>query len=612
MGLISEEDIARVREATDVVALVAERVVLKRKGRELWGCCPFHQEKTPSFKVDPVTQLWHCFGCNEGGDAFGYLMQSENLSFPEAVTLLAERANIDITHDEQAAQKRGTREKVFAVCDDTAQFYHQVLTRSSLPAASQARNYLGTRGYGSEVAAQWSLGYAPGHGRLVTHLQEKGHRDEDMILANVAIRGDRGIVRDRFYERVMFPIFNLQGRCCAFGGRILGEGQPKYLNTNDTPVFHKSATMYGLDKARNDIVSTKTALVVEGYTDVIALHEAGHRNTVATLGTALTDQHTKLLSRFAQRIVYVFDGDEAGLRAADRAVEFIDETITPEASQNPMMVDVLMLPAGQDPADLAATEQGIAQFKELLEQAKPLITFAFERRLAKYDLARPEQQMRALDDAAEVLAPIKTSTLAASYARDLADMFAAAGSPIDMAKVMTVVSRTRPVSRRSHDYGQDTRGTPRHTAQTDTEAPPHRTHDPQEIEAIALMMTNSQARAYAKDVVESEMFAAPVLQKIFQVIVDAPDQHTEKALMKELACSMPECVTLFSGYDFESGKNAPPSAGIECMTGVVNAYLERTIRALKVRLKHVSDKYEKQRIIQEIVTLQQRIVQEKQ
>ena len=602
MARISEEDIARVREATDLVGLVAERVVLKRKGRLYWACCPFHQEKTPSFKVDPATGLWHCFGCGEGGDVFGFLMRTDNLTFVEAVTTLADRANIEIKALEEGGVTRGERDRVFAVCRESAAYYHAVLTRSPAAQPKAAREYLTARGFDSDVAKRWSLGYALGRGSLVAQLRERGHKDEDMIKANVALATESGILRDRFYERIMFPINDLQGRCCAFGGRLLGEGQPKYLNTNDTPVFHKSNTLYGLDRAKNAIVKSKTAIVVEGYTDVIALHGAGHTNAVATLGTALTDRHVKLLSRFAQRVVYVFDGDEAGLRAADRAVEFIDETITPEATKNPVMLDVVVLPSGLDPADLVATADGQAQFAALIADATPLITFALRRRLAQYDLARPEQQIRALEDAVAILAPIKTSSIAASYARDLADMFATAGSNIDPAQVMTALGRAKPLPRR--DMARDEDGK-KESVVTHVEPEPF---DPLEVEALGLMIANPSQRTKMCTIIEPEMFGSALLRDLYAVVIDADPARPSAEIVKELTDSDSRIPAIFSRYDFDEGASALPEVGRQYAKSLATTYWEREIRALKAQVRGATDPETAKRIVAEIVELQNKIL----
>lgn len=419
MARIDDDDIRRVREATDLVALASERVVLKQQGRLFWGCCPFHDEKTPSFKIDPDTQLWHCFGCGKGGDVFGYLMESENLEFPEAVRALADRAHIEIKETGGSGVPRGKRERMMAACEEAQEFYHLQLMRARDEGASKARAYLHGRGFGSDPSKRWKLGYAPGRGKLVAHLRQKGFARDVLVEANLAV--DRnGRLADRFYERVMFPVHDLQGRTIAFGGRVIGEGNPKYLNTSETPIFHKSANLFGIDRAKTSIVNSGQAIVVEGYTDVIALHEAGITNAVATLGTALTAQHVKLLSRFATTIVYLFDGDAAGQKAADRASEFIDWQSAVESRRDPLDLRVVVLPGGNDPAEYVAAK-GVAGMRAALEASEPLLSFSINRCLDKYDLRKPEQKVRAMTQALQILYPIKNSVMATDYVNLIAD-----------------------------------------------------------------------------------------------------------------------------------------------------------------------------------------------
>ena len=420
-GGISEEDIQKVREANDLVEVIGERTPVKQRGRDFWCCCPLHNEKTPSFKIDPALQLWHCFGCGEGGDVFGFIMKTEDLSFPEAVRRLAERAHIDIAESGGRKSIGSSRKaRLKAVCDETSQFYHCQLMRNPGSDASAARSYLGARGLGGEVPKTWQLGFAPGHGQLVRHLSAKGFKPDEMVQANVALSNDGGKLRDRFYNRIMFPINDPQGECIAFGGRVVGKGEPKYLNSQETPLFHKSQVLYGMDKAKAAMASTGIAVVVEGYTDVIALHEAGVRNAVATLGTALTMRHIRLLSRHAQhRIVYLFDGDEAGQRAADRALAFIDDSMTPEAGKSRIELAAVTLPDNLDPADFVA-QRGAEELQKLIANAQPLLKYGIERRLARHDLSRAEGRAAALADALQVLAPIKDSMLARDYAVQIA------------------------------------------------------------------------------------------------------------------------------------------------------------------------------------------------
>ncbi|MDO4290588.1 MAG: DNA primase [Eggerthellaceae bacterium] len=419
-GFISDEDIQRVRDANDIVAVIGERVPVKQKGRDFWCCCPLHNEKTPSFKIDPALQLWHCFGCGEGGDVFGFVMKTEDLTFPEAVRRLAERGHVEITQTGGRGASSSKKARLREICAATAEFYHTQLMRSREAGAASARSYLAGRGLGGEVPKRWCLGYAPGHGALLRHLSARKFSAEDMVEANVVSRGNDGRLRDRFYNRVMFPIFDVQGECIAFGGRVIGQGEPKYLNSQETPIFYKSQVLYGLDKAKTAMASTGIAVVVEGYTDVIALHEAGVQNAVATLGTALTMRHIRVLSRHAsKRIVYLFDGDAAGQRAADRALQFIDGSMTPEAGKNKIELCAVTLPDNLDPAEFVAV-RGADALRELLDNAQPLLKYGIERRLAAHDLGTAEGRTRALADALSVLAPIKDSLLAKDYAVQIA------------------------------------------------------------------------------------------------------------------------------------------------------------------------------------------------
>ncbi len=421
MAGFSEDDIQKVRASSDLLSVMGERVAVKQRGRDFWCCCPLHNEKTPSLRIDTDLQLWHCFGCGEGGDVFSFIMKTEDLSFPEAVRRLAERAHIELS--EEGGGRRVTSNaklRLKQVCKAASDYYHVQLMRNPSPEANAAREYLSTRKLGGSVPRLWHLGYAPGRGNLVRHLASAGFTSDEMMSANVAVAGKGQKLRDRFYNRIMFPIFDPQGDCIAFGGRVVGKGEPKYLNTQETPLFHKSQVLYGLDKAKSAMAASGVAVVTEGYTDVIALHEAGIKNTVATLGTALTLRHIRLISRHAQhRIVYLFDGDAAGQRAADRALAFIDESMTPEAGRTKTELCAVMLPDNMDPADYVARFDGAA-LQDLIDKAQPLLSYGIERRLTQYDLTKAEGRSLALRETLSILAPIKNSLLARDYAIQIA------------------------------------------------------------------------------------------------------------------------------------------------------------------------------------------------
>ncbi|MBE6469598.1 MAG: DNA primase [Coriobacteriaceae bacterium] len=406
--MITDEDRERVRAATDLVALVQETVELKPRGHEFWGCCPFHGEKTPSFHIIPATQVWHCFGCGEGGDVFSYTMKRENLSFPESIRYLADRAGVEI-HETGSARPSGSkRGRIIAACEESCSFFHTMLMRGKDGAG---RDYCRERGLTGEVCRKYRLGYAPGRGTLVAHLASHGISQREMIDANVAV-SRRGGVADRFYERVIFPIFDEQGRCIAFGGRIMGDGQPKYLNTAETPVFHKKRNLYGFNWAKEHIVAKNEAVVVEGYTDAIACWEAGIGNVVATLGTALTEHHVKTLSRFAKRIVYLFDGDAAGQKAAERAIQFVEH--------GDIDLRCVILPDDMDPNDFVRARGG-DELAALIEAAEPLIDFVFRKLDERSDVSTPGGRAKALDEALRLIHPLRQSYMIDSYYMQIAD-----------------------------------------------------------------------------------------------------------------------------------------------------------------------------------------------
>lgn len=571
VGRIPDQDIARVREATDLVSLVSERVVLKPKGRLWWGCCPFHGEKTPSFKIDPATQLWHCFGCGLGGDAFGFQMRIDNVDFGDAVRLLADRAHIEI-HEESGGAPRGHKERLYAALAAASEYYHRVLTGSRDRGPTAARDYLANRGFGSAVAKRWNLGFAPGRGALVRHLTEHGFTHEELVSANLAIRGDDGRLKDRFYERVMFPITDLQGRTVGFGGRVVSKGEPKYLNTNDTPVFSKSANLYGISAAKGSITATGTAVVVEGYTDVIALHEAGVTSAVATLGTALTRQHVKLLGRFAKRVVYLFDGDEAGLRAADRAVEFVDASATPEAGLSRVSLDVSVIPGGLDPADYVAENSGEA-LRALIETAVPLLRFAIDRRLARWDLDRPEERVRALRDAAEVLAPVRGSVLAGDYAGYIADRLF-----VKVEQVLAVIPSRFATTERSA-VPADSQPAPEEPVSLD---PSQRV----ELDLVALLVREPRLRSRARELLDLSLVGDPRFRSILELLAEQPLGIDPSQLAGLLEQKIPGSASLLASVDplEDSGARADILSE-ELIERLQEFGLERRIAVGKSRLK---------------------------
>ena len=490
--MISEADIQKVSDATDFVALVAETTQVRQKGRDFWCCCPFHKEKTPSCKINPVDNIWHCFGCGEGGTVFTYVMKLHNMSFVESVHFLADRAHVEITDTGYKGAGSSEKQVLYDCAAEAQKFFATQLLRGKSNGADTARKYLSARGFGLEVCRRWGLGFALGSGTLIKHLTEKGFNVASITKANLA-SVKKGQTYDRFYNRVMFPIYDERGTCVAFGGRVIGAGEPKYLNSSETPIFHKSNVLFGLNFAKNEIVKSGYAVVVEGYTDVIAMHEAGIKNVVATLGTALTLRHIKLLGRYAnQKIVYLFDGDEAGQRAAERACEFIDYQMTPEAGQSRCDLHAATIPNNQDPAEFIA-KSGAGAMLEILENSRPLVEFGITRRIARHDLSTPEGRSRALIDAISILAPIKDSILAKDYAAQIASM-----TRVSEKDAQRQLASLKKPGRRAQQQGPV--GAPAnvsHAQQTPPAAPTNEQAAPQQVLNVDQNRLNNEAKVVA-------------------------------------------------------------------------------------------------------------------
>jgi DNA primase len=396
MAKIREEDIDALRERADIIDLVSGYARLKKSGAHTYkASCPFHSDKTPSFTVDAAKGLWHCFGCGAGGNLFQFVQKIENLSFPEAVEWLARKSGFELHYEEMRPGERravGIKARLLEANDVAARFMHEQLMTD--PAALGARRYLEGRDFGPEVARRWVLGFAPGRDMLCRHLFERGFSAHEIEQAGLARRSERdGRLYDTFRERIIFPTWNLQDDVVGFGARALGQGSPKYLNTSETSVFVKSRLMYGLNRAKSSI-ARGIALVVEGYTDVISLHEAGITEAVATNGVALGESHLELLKKFTQRVVLMLDSDEAGRGATERSFDL----------HNRIGLEVLVapLPAGRDPAEVLATD-GVEAIKKSIAGAKPLLEFKLEEMVSKLPLDTPEARAKAVREVARVL-----------------------------------------------------------------------------------------------------------------------------------------------------------------------------------------------------------------
>lgn len=391
MGTFFPQDfIETVREQVDLVEVASEYLHLTRRGKDYVALCPFHQEKTPSFTVSREKQIFHCFGCGTGGNVFHFLMAMENLTFPEAVRQLAARAGLPVPVAGEGGEKKARLESRILEMNALARdFYGRILRER--PEGAPAREYLAKRGLTGETALLFGLGYAPdAWDSLTSHLRGQGYTLDEILAAGLAVAGERGRPFDRFRRRVIFPIHTVGGKIAGFGGRILGEGEPKYLNSPETPVFNKREVLYGLDRARQAIKELGFAVIMEGYMDVLTAHQAGITNAVGSLGTSLTVEQGRLLRRYTTEAVIAYDADAAGVAATLRGLDMLQEL--------GYRVKVVTIPEGKDP-DEYIRNRGRREWDALVEKAPPLVEY------------RLDQACRSTGDKQKILAQVLPSVV---------------------------------------------------------------------------------------------------------------------------------------------------------------------------------------------------------
>jgi DNA primase len=416
VALFTKDSIERVRDAVDMAELVGTKTDLRRVGSRWTGLCPFHDERTPSLSVDPERGLYHCFGCGVGGDAIRFVQETEALDFPEAVEALADRYGVRLEREEDdpaAEQRRRRRERLHALLERAAAYYAAYLWESR--EAERAREYLADRGFSESVTREFRVGYAPSAwDRMIVGAQRSGFTPEELVAAGLAQRGRGGALYDRFRARIMFPLANARGRVLGFGARAMAEGRgPKYLNTSENELYHKGRQLFGIDLARREAAKSGRIVVVEGYTDVLALHQAGIRESVAIMGTALTQEQLAELARSAPRVVLALDADRSGQEAMLRAAR--------AAEDRRVDLRVAELPEGKDPAD-AVTHGELRSFEERLDRAMGIVEFQVRRVLADADLDTPAGRDRALEEARKLIAAVPERTASRdALVREVAD-----------------------------------------------------------------------------------------------------------------------------------------------------------------------------------------------
>jgi DNA primase len=502
-GRIRQEDVDAVRERTDLVKVISGHLQLKKSGRDsVVGLCPFHTEKTPSLSVSPSKQLYYCFGCAEGGNVFDFLRKLEGLSFVEAVEKLAAEAGVTLRYEgDSPADRRavGRRQALHRAIAQAASLYNRTLLEGR--EGSDARAYLESRVISRASIERFQVGYAPTYQDFLLRRLAKDFSAELLVEAGLVTKDPAGALRDRFRGRVMFPIHDVSGNAVGFGGRLLesagtnAQQAAKYVNSADSPIYHKGSLLYNLSRVKGDITRAGRAFVVEGYTDVIGLDQGGIPLAVATCGTALGEDHIRLLSRFTDRIVLAFDSDEAGARAAERAYQFHERYAVD--------LSVLVLPQGQDPADFVLAQGGEA-FATLAERAVPLVGYMIGRTLIGRNLADLEERARAVQAGLGIVAGLDDPVRQREYAGVLADRVG-----VNVNEVLLDLDRlSRPDA-----------------ANTGREAHPHVTRVPKhqrvEREALKLMVQAPELCAETAADLRGEHFATPAYRKMFELIREA-------------------------------------------------------------------------------------------
>ncbi len=387
MAMVPPETLELIRSRLDIVELVGECVQLTRAGRNMKGRCPFHQERTPSFIVSPERQTFHCFGCGEGGDAFTFVMKTENLSFVESIEKLAARVGVKVEASQTLGPQDKERLRMKEALEFAAQHYAAVLKKD--PAAEAARKYVASRHLNAASVDGFQLGYAPRQGNLTAAALKKGFEEEILLKCGLSARRAEGTLRDYFFDRLMFPIRDVKGAVIGFGGRTLGDGEPKYLNSPESPVFSKGRVLYGLFEGVAAVRKSRKAHMMEGYMDVIAAHQHGLKTACAALGTALTPEHAALIKRYADSAVIVFDADAAGQTAAVRGAEV--------ALASGLAVRVATVPEGKDPDELLHLK-GLAALEGALDAAVDLVAFKTELLIKRAGELTPESKSAVAKD----------------------------------------------------------------------------------------------------------------------------------------------------------------------------------------------------------------------
>lgn len=587
MPQIPRETVEQVLTATDIVDLISSYMPVKRAGSRFQTLCPFHNEKSPSFSIDPIRQFYHCFGCKKSGDAISFVREYENLTFTDAVKKLASRAGVTIVEqalDPKEEADRRRRGRLLDLHREVTAYYHKLLLTS--PDAAHARDYLKARGFGKEMAERWLIGWAPPPNLFVAWAKEKGIRGRDLVDSGIALQKEQGGLYFRFRDRLMFPIRNDYGDVIAFSGRQLREDprSGKYINSPETALFKKSNVLFALDQARKGILQEKAVLLCEGQIDAIACHEAGIPHAIAPLGTAFTPQHAKTLKRYAKQALLCFDADSAGRTAAERAFR--------ELAGVGIAVRVVNMPAGEDP-DSFMQANGIAAFRERLDQAVNFFDFRIQYATAEGQLKGPQERAAFTQECADLLAVIGDDVTRDAMLQHVATRLRL-GAPELMAAVSK--AKRKPAPRR-FDNPEDTANHPMVVAATPLD---------RRIGALCTLALHSiEAREWLSEQFESlhelstQLDGLPILQAILSERPDPASPAAVNSFMAQLP--EPDRLALHQEPSFSEALPEDPRASAESTLADASALaLEKRDAEIKAALNAPDLKIEEQlKLLQE-------------
>lgn len=504
---------------TDIHSLIGSYVSLKRSGSNLKGLCPFHGEKTPSFTVYTHDNSFYCFGCGAGGDQISFTMRMENLAYADAVKFLGKRVGITVVDTEEyTSGPKIDRERLYTLNQEAARWFHENL-KANNPEANAAMSYfVDKRKMDMGTIKHFGLGYAPkSFDALLKHFLSKGYTEEELLLADLISKSERGHYYDKFRGRVIFPIIDVSGRVIAFGGRVLDDSKPKYLNSSDTPVFKKLRNLFALNYARH--ASSESIILCEGYADVISLHAAGFTNAVATLGTAINSEQARMLKNYTKRVIICYDSDEAGQKATTRAMKILEEY--------GVDVSVLHISGAKDP-DEYIKQYGSSAFRSLVDKPKSKFQFVFDNILGRFNISDPQQKIDALAELEKAISEIYSEAERDVYIDNVSKRFNVSFDSIK-ADVAKIVRRNQLIDRKkqTESVRQTTMGHGDSTNPDFIKAPVIARNE-ENVLGLLLIYPEYRHKVFAEDLLSEEDFVTELNHRIFIYLKDAHSSGNEK------------------------------------------------------------------------------------